>query len=318
MKTVVVLAVLWTVLFGYPRGAEGGEPLARHVVIIGLDGARPDAIQQAAGPALRGLIERGSVCWRASAARPTVTQVNWATILTGCSPQKHGIDMNPVTEAQLAPLRVRVPTVMDVVAKHGGTAAAFLGHWKLYPVETGTPGVHVEHSPYPAREAAAVAARYIEQNKPQFTFVYMGDLDGLGHRFGWMSKEYLAGMAEVDAAVQAVLDAVGRAGILDQTLIVVASDHGGHGKAHSAGTAEDAKVPVILAGPGVRMGGTIEDSVSNSDIAPTVLFALRIERPVEWDGMVITSALVESAAGKPRAAEGVKEEKVEDVRPRDR
>src|SRR3954462_9629861 len=71
--------------------ADAPQRLAEHVVVIGLDGCRPEAIQQAAGPVLKGLWQSGAWTWQAQAAQPSVTQVNFAGILTSCLPHTHGI-----------------------------------------------------------------------------------------------------------------------------------------------------------------------------------------------------------------------------------
>ena len=78
---------------------------------------------------------------------------------------------------------------------------------------------------------ARVAAEYIERERPAFCFVYMGDLDGAGHRHGWLSPEQLARMEEIDAAVGRLIAALERADIRSKTLLIVTSDHGGHGRA---------------------------------------------------------------------------------------
>src|SRR3954471_11999706 len=83
---ITVAAWLATVACG---GAA--DRMAEHVVVVGLDGCRPEAIQRAAGPVLKGLWQSGAWTWKAQAAKPSVTQVNFAGILTGCLPEKHGI-----------------------------------------------------------------------------------------------------------------------------------------------------------------------------------------------------------------------------------
>ena len=295
----VALAVVFTLAsFAPSLRAEDpapGEPpaareQARHVLLIGLDGARADAIRDHAGPALRSLIDNGTSCWQAQAVRPSVTQVNWASVLTGAAPAKHGIDRHPVTEDELRNVRVKVPTLFDLVARTGRSTAGFLGHWKLYPNESDTPGARVERSPYEAVRVAPLAAERLAKDTPAFTFVYLGDLDGLGHRHGWMSAEYLRGIADVDAAIAVILTALDRAGVRDQTVVIVTSDHGGHDKGHSQGTPEDLTIPWIAAGPGIRRGHEVRRAVSAIDTAPTILRALGLPDSPTCDGAPILEA----------------------------
>jgi predicted AlkP superfamily pyrophosphatase or phosphodiesterase len=240
------------------EGASGIERLAKHVVIVGLDGCRPEAIRQANAPVIQQLIREGAVCWKAQAVRPTVTQVNWAAMLTGCGPAKNGIDKHPVTEATLGTISPSTPSIFQVAAANHLSAAAFLGHWKLYALETETAGVHFVHSPYEARHSSAVAAEYLSRNRPALCFVYMGDLDGAGHKYGWLSREQLEVMTEMDAAVGKIVTTLRESGMWDSTLLMITSDHGGHDRSHSEGTAEDVTIPWIAAGPLVKAGAVIE------------------------------------------------------------
>jgi hypothetical protein len=56
---MAALAILcaWWLMIGNCRSADR---FAEHVVVIGLDGYRPEAIQQAAGPVLKSLWQSGA------------------------------------------------------------------------------------------------------------------------------------------------------------------------------------------------------------------------------------------------------------------
>jgi predicted AlkP superfamily pyrophosphatase or phosphodiesterase len=287
-----------------PHRADDKRPTAKHVLLIGLDGARADAIRDHAGPAIQSLIDNGTSCWRAQAVTPSVTQVNWASVLTGCRPDTHGINTYPQTQPELEATPLKVPTLFDLVARSGMKAAGFLGHWKLYPLESKTPGATTFRSSYESVVVGADAAKYILAEKPAFCFVFIGDLDGKGHRHGWMSPEYLDGVKVVDRAVQKLLDALDQAGIREQTVVMLTSDHGGHGKSHSQGTSEDLTIPWIACGPGIARGATIDREISTLDTAPTVLAALGLNLPATSDGKIVREAFTGPAA--PSAALPVK------------
>lgn len=82
----------------------------------------------------------------------------------------------------------------------------------------------------------------------------------------------------VDAQLGKVIDALDASGLADDTLIILTSDHGemlGEKGFWTKSTMYDsaARVPLILAGPGVRPG-VREDPVSLIDIAPTIAEAM--------------------------------------------
>lgn len=295
MRVAMLKAVLpLLVLLGAWMPAPGvAAPLARHVVVIGLDGCRPELLRDHSRGPLRELWTAGAYSWRAEATVPSVTQVNFAGILTACVPAKHGIDQlawNPNP-----PPRVKVTTIFDVLATHGRPAVALLGHEKLYPVETPratAAGVHFLHSPHGAKAAAPLAAEHLRRLQPAFTFVYFGDLDGVGHRAGWLSPEQVETMRTIDDGVAQVFAAIQSTAMKDHTIVIVTSDHGGRGKSHSAATPEDRTLPWVIWGPGVQPGElpATERPIWNYDTAATALHVLDLPRPAEWDGRAITEA----------------------------
>ena len=96
---------------------------------------------------------------------------------------------------------------------------------------------------------------------------------------------YYALISELDVQVGALLDQLERLDVLDQTIVMVMSDHGrylgAHGfDAHNFGAFEEAyRIPLVIAGPGVARGEAltaraepdVDAIVSLVDVAPTLL-----------------------------------------------
>jgi len=86
---------------------------------------------------------------------------------------------------------------------------------------------------------------------------------------------YFAMCAEADALVGELLSVLDGCGLADNTTVIFASDHGElalehqqyYKMSHFEGSA---RAPLIMAGPGIRMGQTIETPVSLIDMAPTI------------------------------------------------
>ena len=66
----------------------------RHVVILGLDGVRPDAIRPQDAPHLHRLMREGASMQRHISVFPSETRVNLASLVTGASPAGHGTAAN--------------------------------------------------------------------------------------------------------------------------------------------------------------------------------------------------------------------------------
>jgi hypothetical protein len=88
----VLLGLLGLVLAGCAASAAG----ERHLVLISLDGLRPEFYLDPASPAaeLRALVAAGSAARGAEPVFPSVTYPNHATIVTGVRPMRHGIAFN--------------------------------------------------------------------------------------------------------------------------------------------------------------------------------------------------------------------------------
>ena len=94
-------------------------------------------------------------------------------------------------------------------------------------------------------------------------------------------------MEELDGFIGEIIGALKAAGLYDDTVIVITSDHGGiirgHGKTHF----EEMEAPLILRGPGIRKGFEIPDLVMQYDVAPTLAAILGLETPDFWRGRAL-------------------------------
>ena len=111
---------------------------------------------------------------------------------------------------------------------------------------------------------------------------------------------YFAMIAEVDAMTGELLAELDRCGLADSTVVIFSSDHGElameHGQFYKMSPFEaSARVPLIVAGPGVRAGASVETLVSLVDIYPTLTDLIGAGRPAGLDGYSLAPAL----AGKP-------------------
>ena len=111
---------------------------------------------------------------------------------------------------------------------------------------------------------------------------------------------YFAMIAEVDAMVGRLLDAVDGMGIGDSTYVIFSSDHGElameHRQFYKMSPYEaSARVPMILSGPGVQCGEQTEALTSLVDIYPTLMDMAGIEQPDGLDGQ----SLLPEATGQP-------------------
>jgi len=264
------------------------------VILVSIDGMRPDGLVQADTPTLDGLMARGSVSLTARTVMPSVTLPCHTSMLRGVDTPRHGITTNT-----FQPLARPVPSLIDV-ARAAGKRIGFFYNWEplrdLY--EAGNMDVAYfwgdPHQPEGDWHVVRAAAEHVAEPGFDFLFVYLGHTDECGHKHGWMTAPYLAAVANADRCVGHLLDACARAG--KDPVVLVQSDHGGHGRSHGTDSPEDMTIPWILAGPGVRTGHTLTTLVRIYDTCPTLAELLGLQPAPQWDGHIIEEALLSPSA----------------------
>lgn len=102
---------------------------------------------------------------------------------------------------------------------------------------------------------------------------------------------YTAGIRQMDDGMRALFAKLDELGLAESTLVVLTSDHGEEllehgGVLHGKTLHEEVvRVPLILRGPGVPVGGTLEGLASLVDVVPTLLSLLRLPPPDALDGV---------------------------------
>ena len=96
-RRVVFLGLVATVLglLATAQTSAQAQPAARIVLIV-VDGLRPDAVTPDVMPRLHALGQRGTVATAHHSVFPTVTRVNATSIATGAFPETHGLLGNSV------------------------------------------------------------------------------------------------------------------------------------------------------------------------------------------------------------------------------
>lgn len=279
-------------------GSALGAPAAGHVLVVGVDGMRADGYQKADAPNMKRLAAAGAHTVTAQAVLPTVSSPNWASILMGAEPSTHKITSNDWKPEQVNLL----PTLFGAVKKQRKEACVVVTYeWMAFgelfahesvDVKVGTLRLAVQPEPKPAAHqfVTDAAAAAIREKKPMLTFIHLDLVDHAGHAHGYDSAEYLASIAEADRCLGLLLEALEDAGIAQETVTLVVSDHGGKGTGHGGDSPEELTVPWIIAGPGVAQGKVIAEPVCVTQTAPTVLRALGLKIPRPWTAGPVKNA----------------------------
>ncbi|HEY9486709.1 MAG TPA: chitobiase/beta-hexosaminidase C-terminal domain-containing protein, partial [Chryseosolibacter sp.] len=141
-----------------------------------------------------------------------------------------------------------------------------------------------------ADETIKATLDYIRDKKPGFLFVHLDHVDHAGHQDGHKTPLYYEAVSKADAYIGEIIQATKNAGIFNETVFIVSSDHGGVGYSHGGETLDELEIPFIISGRGVKKGYLIPHEVFTYDNAATVAFLLGVKPPYSWTGRPVTSA----------------------------
>ncbi len=229
------------------RGVPAAEAAYAHVLLISVDGLRPDALA-GAGARLSGftrLLAGASTLDARTDPDWTVTLPNHVGMVTGRhveGPQGHHWRHNDLPPPDLR-LRADLPSVFETVAFAGGRCALFAAKEKFalmprswngadgareggpihaYAIRADAPGIAAEIRGF--WDAAGAATR-------TFAFAHVAECDVAGHAGGWdlaAGSEYMTAVARADeflTSLFAWLDAHPERAA--RTALILTADHGG-------------------------------------------------------------------------------------------
>lgn len=271
--------------------------IAEHVIVIGIDGMSPNGIMNANTPNIDFLVENGAATMNARAVLPTSSSSNWASMIMGAGPEQHGVTSNnwERDEYTLPPISTGMedifPTIFSVLREQKPDAEiAAIYHWDGFGRLFEKSAVDYDRHGETEYLTTEYAVEYIESKKPTFCFVHLDHVDHAGHHYGHGTPEYFASVETADSLIGQIVESVQTAGIAENTVIILSSDHGGIGYGHGGETPEEITIPFVVYGKQVVAGKTISHELITYDNAATVAFILGIEQPYAWIGRPIKSA----------------------------
>lgn len=233
------------------EGIPNPVPGKKHVLFIGLDGLRGDALfcnNCAVTPAMTALANGGAFHRNvlAGGVQPTVSGPGWATTFTGFWANEHGINSNN------SGLRMRRTHVFDLLkAAYPTATVGVVGDWynitqNLKPISA---DFVVANRDKDSQQATDTVKGWLKwKHAPTAIFYYLHNVDIHTNSYAPLNTYYQSKIRAEDAQIQQVLDALAARPTYaeEEWLIVVTSDHGGHGSSHGGQSAGERSTPLIL------------------------------------------------------------------------
>ena len=285
-----------------PKPVTAGDATrGERVLIISVDGLRPDLALRAEMPHMRSLLKVGVYTFWARTTDVALTLPSHTSMLTGVTPTRHGITWND--DGPEEGLRYpNYPTLFEL-AKKAGYTTALVGAKSKFAALTKPGTLDFPDIPDPSTnsrrndDVATRAASLISKSKPQVMMVHLGDVDRTGHSAGRATPEQIAAIESADAAIGKVLAALRSSGNYDKTLIILTADHGGFARTHGAGDERALNIPWIAVGPGLRKGYDLtrlrKQKVRTEDTFATACHFLGLTPAADIDGRWIEAAFAE-------------------------
>ena len=218
-----------------------------HVIIISIDGLRPEAIEQANTPNIDRLIASGSATMKAQTILPSETTSGHASMLSGVDPKVHGIVAENPTEY------INVSTVFSLAAEKGIQSAIIAGKKKLFFLARPESVKVYVADDLPSGNIAGEASSAIRSGQARLIFVHFAEVDLVGHSHGWMSQTQIEAVEQVDSAVGIVLQTIASAK-LNNAVVILTADHGGVQYDHGRNSPDEMTIPWVIRVSSYRQG----------------------------------------------------------------
>ncbi len=262
--------------------------MVERVVVVVLDGLRPDAIDRFGLRHLQALMRLGAATRSGRTVAPSVTACAMTSLFTGAQPERHGMRSD---RFRIPRPSGRIDPIPQVLARHGIASAAHMASLPWLFRGLGRRIVQllgVAEAGFHGRGCTDIlrgALPGLRARRHGFTLLHWPDADRAGHRHGWMSADYAAAARRMD---QSLGELVAQLDPLRDptTLLIALADHGGGGvdpRHHDSAHPLDRTIPIVFAGASVAPG-PLAWPVSLLDVPATVLWALGVQRPESYAG----------------------------------
>ena len=268
-------------------------PSTNHVIILGFDGWAGSSFENASMPFVKSLLSESAWTIHKRSILPSSSACNWASMFMGTDPEAHGYvawdtssPVFPQTDTNENGFFPNIFSLYRSVSKDYEFGYFYQWGGMKYIVDAKDFDTMQQFpvSKSGTIQMTATAKKYIMNKKPALAAFIWDYPDAVGHTTGWDSSEYLDELTNIDTIISDIVTACKEAGIYDNTLFVITSDHGGHDKTHGTYDFRDLESPLILFGKGVKKGVEIKTPVMQYDVAAILCNYLHLVPPASWRG----------------------------------
>jgi len=242
-------ALIFSILVAFSFSSLLSQTPTSHVLIIGIDGVRSDALTAANTPNLDALISAGVYSPDALNDDITISGPGWSDILCGVRSDKHLVVDNSFSGSNYDDYPSLFQRIEDT---YSTVNTVSICHWAPindYIVGTDADVIVNVGADNDVRDSAV---DQLENSDPHAMFIHFDDVDYAGHGYGFSPDvpQYISSIEVADAQVGVVLSALySRPNYVQEDwLVIVTHDHGGVGYSHGGTSLEHRNVSFIASG----------------------------------------------------------------------
>jgi len=277
---------------------QSGSTPSKHVLVIGLDGVRADALTVASTPHLDALAAAGTISHHAYAGgqlgtpteQPTKSGPGWTSVLTGVWVDKHGVRSNAFDGSRIDEFPHFFQRIHEV--SPSARLSSFASWPRIHPYILRSTHADTAFSPTEGNVVTrdvevteAVVAHLVEQN-PTVVFVQLSNGDHAGHAFGFSpdAVDYTRAIEVLDEHVGRMVGALrARPSYADEDwLVLVTADHGGVNGMHGGQRPGERTIPFIASGGHIARGKKVSHGPGLTAVPPTVMHHLDLPIDSQW------------------------------------
>ena len=307
-RTIGIVFILCILMYVYDQsacqGSEKNTPSGR-VLVIGIDGVRPDALRIANTPAIDELISEGAftdntkILGDRYRENETISGPGWSSFLTGVWADKHGVHDNTFRGQNydeyphfFVHLKRSFPNAVTGSFVDWEPIDTFI--LRDADVREVCPASSEDSLLQKDAKLANKAAEFLVHGNPDAVFVYFGQVDEIGHKDGFHPsvRSYLHALQTVDDHIASLIQSIkSRPEYLEENwLVIISTDHGGRGRKHRGGHDVPEILTTFLVVSGVRSEkGLIDEPSYIVDVPVTALTHLGVSVDSAWqlDGKAV-------------------------------
>lgn len=252
----------------------------KYTVLVGIDGMG-NFNRFCNTPNMDRIFENYAKTYKALSMDPTISAENWAAMLLGANPIVHKYTNSNI--GRIRNTNEKLPSVFKRI-KEKMPEAKLASYPAWGAINYGVVEENLEIDRFKGRYLPDIPLcdDILEciETKPNFLFIQFEEVDSAGHESVYGKEEHLKKIEQSDMLVGKVYEAYEKAGIIDDTLFLVITDHGGIRNGHGGFTDEEKYVYIAAAGKNVPKGEI--GYMRTKDIAAVILYSLGLDVP-EYD-----------------------------------